>query len=93
MDREPELHPSGIIPRSFAIAIGIAIERSWFSLSALSAGNACLRAPAQAGVPTAQVENTKSKRTISIESRPCWPGWETEAASFRKMGKQLGMDR
>ena len=41
MDREPELHPSGIIPRSFAIAIpvcrangtgrgiAIAIERSW----------------------------------------------------------------
>ena len=64
----------------------------------------CLRAPpvcvrrtgrhtgrhmqAQAGVPTAQVENTKSKRTISIESPPCRPGAKDEATSCRKIFRQ-----
>ena len=47
-------------------------------LSALSACNA------QAGVPTAQVEDTNPKRTISIESPPCRPGAKDEATSFRK---------
>ena len=68
---------TGSIPRSIAIAIpvcrangtgrgfAIAIEISWLSLSALSA------CPAQAGVPTAQVEETNPKRIIRIESPPC----------------------
>ena len=80
MDREPELHPSGIIrvhpvdpcsrhgstPHSIAIAIAIEASR---------------------------LSNSEFKRAIWNESHPCRPGWETEAASFRKMGKQLGMDR
>ena len=53
--------------------------------------SACLRAPhrqAQAGVPTAQVEDTNPKRTISIESHPCRPDLEDEATSCRKIFRQ-----
>ena len=44
---------------------------------------------AQAGVPTAQVEDTNPKRTISIESPPCRPGaWRPSATSCRKIFRQ-----
>ena len=84
MDREPELHPSGIIrvyplhpccrrkptPHSIAIAIGIAIAIE--TLAFPVCGRRLSACPAdRAGVPTAKVENTNSKRTISTESRPC----------------------
>ena len=39
-------------------------------------------------MPTAQVEDTNPKRTISIESRPCRPGTKDEATSFRKIFRQ-----
>ena len=72
MDREPELHPSGIIPHSFAIAIGIAIA-----------------------IEISRLSNTKSKRTIRIESRPCRPGLE-DGAIFNQediRAERLGSDR
>ena len=66
------------------------------SLSALSAGNACPRAPhrqAQAGVPTAQVENTNPKRTISTGSHPCRPDLEDGATSCSKTSGPSNRER
>ena len=48
---------------------------------------------AQAGVPTAQVEDTNPKRTISIESPPCRPDLEDEATSFRKTSDPSNWER